>query len=100
MIPTRFGLRGHHAFNSLFCCHHCAVAGGKACAGGGNYAPNYEAISNALVELLNSPDRMALLVECIWQVLKAHYIANNSSIYWVGTGHMTPFFAAPGGCTV
>jgi len=69
-------------------------------AGGGNYAPNYEAISNALVELLSSPDRMALPAERIRQALKTHYVDNNSGIYWVGTGHMTPFFAAPGGCTV
>jgi hypothetical protein len=60
-------------------------------AGGGNYAPNYEAISNALVDLLSSLDRMALPVERIRQASKAHYIDNDSSIYWVGTGHTTPF---------
>ncbi len=60
-------------------------------AAGDSNAPNYEDVSRAVAELLNSPDRMALPVERVRQALKAHYVDNGGTIYWVGTGRMTPF---------
>jgi L,D-transpeptidase YcbB len=67
------------------------LAGRPAFAAGDSNAPNYEDVSSAIGELLNSPERMALPVERVRQALKAHYIDNGGTIYWVGTGRMTPF---------
>ena len=61
-----------------------------AFAAGTSNAPNYADVSTAIVELLNSPERMALPIERVRQALKAHYINNGGTIYWVGTGRMTP----------
>jgi L,D-transpeptidase YcbB len=66
------------------------IAGKPALAAGGGNAPNYEDVSAAIVEMLNSPERMALPIERVRQALKAHYITNAGTIYWVGTGRMTP----------
>jgi L,D-transpeptidase YcbB len=66
-------------------------AGKPAFAAGDSNAPNYEDVSSAIGDLLNSPERMALPVERVRQALKAHYIDNGGTIYWVGTGRMTPF---------
>ena len=59
-------------------------------AAGDNNAPNYEDVANAVAAQLNAPDRMPLPIERIRQALKAHYINNSGTIYWVGTGRMTP----------
>ena len=67
------------------------LAANPVLAAGDNNAPNYEDVSRAVAELLNSPDRMALPVERVRQALKAHYVDNGGTIYWVGTGRMTPF---------
>ncbi len=50
-----------------------------------------EAVSGALVEILNSSERMALPIERVRQALKAHYVNNGGAVYWVGTGRMTQF---------
>ena len=44
-----------------------------------------------MAEILNSPERLTLPIERIRQALKAHYVDNGGTIYWVGTGRMTPF---------
>ena len=53
--------------------------------------PSHEGVSAAIAEILNSPERLTLPIERIRQALKAHYLDNEGSIYWVGTGRMTPF---------
>ena len=60
-------------------------------AGKGDRVPSHEGVSAALAEVLNSPERLTLPIERIRQALKAHYLDNGGSIYWVGTGRMTPF---------
>jgi L,D-transpeptidase YcbB len=64
--------------------------GQHAQAAGDNNAPNYEDVAAAVAQQLNSPERMSLPIERIRQALKAHYIDNAGTIYWVGTGRMTP----------
>jgi L,D-transpeptidase YcbB len=59
-------------------------------AAGDNNAPNYEDVAAAVAEQLNGAERMPLPIERIRQALKAHYIDNAGTIYWVGTGRMTP----------
>lgn len=66
-------------------------AGHVAHAGKGDRVPSYGAVSSAIADILNSPERLALPIERIRQALKAHYLNNGGTIYWVGTGRMTPF---------
>lgn len=66
-------------------------AGHEAYAGKGDRVPSREGVSAALTEILNSPERQPLPIERIREALKAHYLENRGSIYWVGTGRMTPF---------
>lgn len=63
----------------------------NAYAGKGDRVPSHEGVSAAIAEILNSPERLTLPIERIRQALKAHYLDNGGSIYWVGTGRMTPF---------
>ena len=67
------------------------LAGQQAHAGKGDRVPSYEGVTGAIAEVLNSPERLTLPIERIRQALKAHYLDNGGSIYWVGTGRMTPF---------
>ncbi len=67
------------------------LAGPQAQAGPGGRVPSHEAVSAALAAILNSPERQPLPIERIRPALKAHYLDNGGSIYWVGTGRMTPF---------
>ena len=67
------------------------VAGQDAYAGKSDRVPSYEAVSTAIADILNSPERMSLPIERIREAFKAHYLDNGGSIYWVGTGRMTPF---------
>ncbi|HUQ37231.1 MAG TPA: L,D-transpeptidase family protein [Aestuariivirga sp.] len=67
------------------------LAGQQTYAGKNDRVPNYEDVSAALAEILNSPERQPLPIERIREALKAHYLGNGGSIYWVGTGRMTPF---------
>ncbi len=67
------------------------LAGQQSFAGKGDRAPSHEDVSVALAEILNSPERQPLPIERIKAALKAHYLDNSGSIYWVGTGRMTPF---------
>ena len=65
------------------------AAGSPAWAAGS--APDAAAISAALALILNGPERLPLPIERIRPALQAHYIREEGSIYWVGTGRMTAF---------
>jgi murein L,D-transpeptidase YcbB/YkuD len=54
-------------------------------------APDRADVAIAIEDILTSKNRLALPIERIRNALKAHYIDNSGSIYWVGTGRMTPF---------
>ncbi len=54
-------------------------------------APSYGDMTSSIAVLLASPDRLELPLERIRSALKAHYVDNAGTIYWVGTGRMTPF---------
>lgn len=56
----------------------------------GNAAPDATATRQAIVEILNTKDRLPLPIERVRDVLKQHYIENNGEILWVGTSRMTP----------
>jgi murein L,D-transpeptidase YcbB/YkuD len=47
--------------------------------------------ASAIAVFLAQPDRLELPLERIRPALKAHYVDNAGTIYWVGTGRMTPF---------
>ena len=53
--------------------------------------PAYEEVAASVAGILNQPERLPLPIERIRGALKQHYIKNKGSIYWVGTGRMTPF---------
>lgn len=67
------------------------LTGPNALAGKNADAPEYAAVSTAIEEILNSPERLPLPLERIRAALQAHYIRDQGTIYWVGTGRMTPF---------
>ena len=67
------------------------LAGQQAHAAKSDRVPSYEGVSAALSEILSSPERQPLPIERIREALKAHYLGNDGTIYWVGTGRMTPF---------
>ena len=60
-------------------------------AGKTDRAPSYEAVSAEIAALLQSPERLPLPLERIRPALIAHYVRDKGTIYWVGTGRMTPF---------
>ncbi len=64
---------------------------GFAQAGRSSPSPDYAATQAAIVALLQSPDRLPLPLERIRPALIAHYVRDEGTIYWVGTGRMTPF---------
>jgi L,D-transpeptidase YcbB len=45
----------------------------------------------AIAQLLTGSERLALPLERVRPALTAHYVNNNGSIYWVGTGRMDLF---------
>jgi L,D-transpeptidase YcbB len=73
-----------------------ALAAGPVQAGKGDFNPDaraqpgYSETAAAIAELLASPERLELPIERIRDALKAHYVDNGGTIYWVGTGRMTP----------
>ncbi|MBL8905199.1 MAG: L,D-transpeptidase family protein [Rhizobiales bacterium] len=69
----------------------CAVLATPANAGKGDLNPPYSETGEAIAAILESPDRLALPIQRIRPALKAHYVDNGGTIYWVGTGRMTPF---------
>ena len=60
-------------------------------AGKSGNAPDYAAVAAAVAQILNSPERLPLPIERIRPALEAHYIRDGGTIYWAGTGRMTPF---------
>jgi len=56
-----------------------------------NRAPDFSSMQAAIAQILSGPERLPLPIERIRPALKAHYLTNNGSIYWIGTGRMTPF---------
>lgn len=54
-------------------------------------APPAAEVQAAIADILNSADRLPLPLERIRPALIAHYIRDQAPVYWVGTGHMTPF---------
>ena len=45
----------------------------------------------AITEIIQSQDRLPLPLERIRPALAAHYLREDSKVFWVGTGRMTPF---------
>ncbi len=54
-------------------------------------APDYASVSAAVADILQSGERLPLPIERIRPALTAHYVRDKGTIYWVGTGRMTPF---------
>jgi len=69
----------------------CLVLVAPASAGKGDLNPSYEATTQAIAEILESSDRLPLPIQRIRPALQAHYVDNGGTIYWVGSGRMTPF---------
>lgn len=69
----------------------CAGTGPALAGKGSSSAPPYEEIQAAVYEILARDERMPLPLERIRDALMAHYIRDEGTIYWVGTGRMTPF---------
>ena len=76
-------------WSCLLCLALCAVS--PAWAGKNSPAPDYEAVSSEIARLLESGERLPLPLERIKPALVAHYVRDKGTIYWVGTGRMTPF---------
>ncbi|MBC8037488.1 MAG: peptidoglycan-binding protein [Rhizobiales bacterium] len=53
--------------------------------------PDHKDVAAAVAQILNGPGRLPLPLERIRPALQAHYIRDAGTIYWVGTGRMTPF---------
>ena len=53
--------------------------------------PSYGDMTSAIALFLDTPGRLELPLERIRPALRAHYVDNAGTIYWVGTGRMTPF---------
>jgi L,D-transpeptidase YcbB len=57
----------------------------------GDREAEYGAIASAIGIILNGPDRLPLPIEQVRRALTAHYSDNGGTVYWAGTGRMTPF---------
>ena len=60
-------------------------------AGTAMRTPAYGDVAAAIERILNGPERLPLPLERIRPALRAHYIRDKGTIYWIGTGRMTPF---------
>lgn len=69
------------------------VGSAPAFAGKGDRAsgPSFGDMTSSIALFLDSPGRLELPLERIRPALKAHYVDNGGTIYWVGSGRMTPF---------
>src|SRR4029078_7189133 len=54
-------------------------------------SPAYGDMTSSIALMLASRDRLELPIERIRAAVKAHYVYNGGTVYWVGTGRMTPF---------
>jgi murein L,D-transpeptidase YcbB/YkuD len=59
--------------------------------GKGDFGTGYSDVQFAIAAILNSPDRLPLPLQRVRAALKTHYVDNVGTIYWAGTGRMTPF---------
>ncbi len=57
----------------------------------GNAAPDAATTRQAIIQILNTKDRLPLPIQKVRETLTAHYVDNNGEIFWVGTSRMTPF---------
>ena len=60
-------------------------------AGTAMRTPAYGEVAAAIERILNGQERLPLPLERIRPALKAHYIRDKGTIYWIGSGRMTPF---------
>ncbi|MFN0194564.1 MAG: murein L,D-transpeptidase [Aestuariivirga sp.] len=67
------------------------VAAIPASAQKGDRAITYGDVQDAVAQILTSQERLELPLERIRAALKAHYVDNQGTVYWVGSGRMTPF---------
>ncbi len=67
------------------------LALGPAHAAKGNAAPNAATTRQAIIQILNTKDRLPLPIQKVRQTLTQHYVDNDGEIFWVGTNRMTPF---------
>jgi murein L,D-transpeptidase YcbB/YkuD len=82
-----FGLLAKLVLAAFLAC----VAALPAAAQKGDRAITYSDVQAAVAQILTSPGRLELPLERIRAALKAHYVDNQGTIYWVGSGRMTPF---------
>ncbi|CAN5454351.1 L,D-transpeptidase family protein [soil metagenome] len=68
-----------------------ALAGPALAGKADRTGPAYGDVTGAIALILDSPGRLELPLERIRVALRAHYVDNGGTIYWVGTGRMTPF---------
>ena len=54
-------------------------------------SPAYGDMTSSIALMLADPERLELPIERMRAALKAHYVDNGGTVYWVGTGRMTPF---------
>jgi murein L,D-transpeptidase YcbB/YkuD len=64
---------------------------GEATAAKGDRDIGYASTAAVVAQMLQGTERLPLPVERIREALKAHYVDNAGTIYWAGTGRMTPF---------
>ncbi|NJM30827.1 MAG: hypothetical protein HC855_12660 [Rhizobiales bacterium] len=67
------------------------VAAIPASAQKGDRAITYGDVQDEVARILTSQERLELPLERIRAALKAHYVDNQGTVYWVGSGRMTPF---------
>ena len=75
----------------LSACCWLSLAAAPALAGKGDRAPDYAAVSAAVAQILQSRNACRCRSNASGQRLTAHYVRDKGTIYWVGTGRMTPF---------
>jgi L,D-transpeptidase YcbB len=57
----------------------------------GDREVTYGDVASAIGLILAGPERLPLPIERVRPALSAHYVDNGGTVYWVGTGRMTPF---------
>ena len=57
----------------------------------GGLAPGLAETKEAIVEILDTSERLPGHLQRVRKILAKHYIDNDAPVFWVGTGRMTPF---------
>ena len=52
----------------------------------GNAAPDAATTRQAIIQILNTKDRLPLPIQKVRKTLTEHYVENNGEIFWVGHG--------------